>query len=82
MPEIKSFDALQMAADQAFKGNLLLVLEAHGVPKSALMTMCLDTAETIRATAVSPALVGGADLLARQYEDLANILSGNGLLPR
>ena len=62
--------------------RLLVMMVDHGVSAESAAKLCLGLAEMARTVEVSPALQPYAEMTARHYEDMANMMFGGGLLPR
>lgn len=62
--------------------RLLVLLVNHGVKAEEASKLCLGLAEMARTLEVLPALQPYADMTAQHYEDMANMMFGDGLLPR
>lgn len=82
MPEITTREGFDTAISRASYQRLLVLLVKHGVPQEAAAELCLGMAELTRALEVAPGFKSYADQTAIQFEEMANMMFGGGLLPR
>ena len=79
---MRSDEAFERAYQRVALQHMLVMLAEFGIPPERLARYCLDIAEMMRSAPASDEVRRHADLVARQYEDMANMMLGGGLLAR
>jgi len=82
MDLIRTREGFDAALRRAEFQHLLALMVEHGLPVEAAAKTCVDLAELAHSVEVAPQLQPYVDVVARQYEDIANSMLGGSLLPR
>lgn len=70
-------------SERLFQREILRALiDANILPLTEAQSVCLRLAETLREGHQTPPHRDIADMIARQFEDVASHLAGSGSLPR